>query len=248
MGLYAGIFQVLACAVPGSSREFVIGPDTATCLLLAASVAPLAGGDAARHVALVSAVTLLGGALFLIARAARLGFLAEFLSRPILTGFMNGVALVVAARTDSRTAVNAAAGARTRFAAVIAALTMLGAAFLLSDLISQAPAAVFGGMVFVAVLGPFYLPGLRDLWRVSRREAAISAMATLGVLTLGVLPGVPLAVMLSPRWLLSMALRLPTRCSAAFQASQAFTTSRTSNAPRRFRVCCCIGSRPGSKP
>ena len=97
MGIYAAIFPMLAYALLGSSRHLVVGPDAATCILLAASVAPLAGGDPARHLALVAAATLLTGALFIAAGAARLGFFASFLSRPILTGFMNGIALVVAA-------------------------------------------------------------------------------------------------------------------------------------------------------
>jgi MFS superfamily sulfate permease-like transporter len=57
------------------------------------------------------------------------------------------------------------------------------------------------------VLGLFDISGLRAFWAMSRREAAISAITTLGVLVLGVLPGVLLAVMLSLGWLLSRALK-----------------------------------------
>ena len=366
MGIYAAIFPMLAYALLGSSRHLVVGPDAATCILLAASVAPLAGGDPARHLALIAAATLLTGALFIAAGAARLGFFASFLSRPILTGFMNGIALVVAAGqlpkifgypsaadeplarlaefvrllgesngataavgltavaallalrkaaprvpgalvvvaaavaasalfdlggrgvaltgavpaslptpglpslsaetwrdllgdaagimlisftggmlsaqsfarrggyavdanqelfacgvsnlvagvtqgfavagTDSRTAVNMASGANSQLSVIVAAMTMLAALFALSGPLALAPAPAFGAVVLVAVLGLFDFAGLRQFWRMSWREAAISLAATLGVLTLGVLPGVVLAVALSLVWVLSATL------------------------------------------
>ncbi len=74
MGIYAAIFPMVAYALFGSSRHLVVGPDAATCILLAASVAPLAGGDPARHMALIAAATLLTGALFIA--ATQLGAIA----------------------------------------------------------------------------------------------------------------------------------------------------------------------------
>ena len=94
-GIYAAIFPMLAYVLMGSSRSLIVGPDAATCLLLAASVAPLAGGDPSRYLALVSAATLLTGVVLIVAGVARLGFLASFLSQPILTGYMNGIAVVL---------------------------------------------------------------------------------------------------------------------------------------------------------
>jgi high affinity sulfate transporter 1 len=95
VGIYSAIFPLLAYTLLGSSRQLIIGPDAATCLLVAASLAPLAGGDPERYLALLSVFTLVTGALYLIAGAARLGFIATFLSQPILTGYLNGIALII---------------------------------------------------------------------------------------------------------------------------------------------------------
>jgi MFS superfamily sulfate permease-like transporter len=122
----------------------------------------------------------------------------------IVAGLTQGFAV---AGTDSRTAVNIAAGARTQLSVIVAALAMLAALFMLSGPLAMAPAPVFGAVVLVAVLGLFDIAGLRRFWAMSRREALISAATTLGVVVLGVLPGVLLAVGLSLVWLLAMALR-----------------------------------------
>jgi high affinity sulfate transporter 1 len=367
MGLYAAIFPMLAYALFGSSRQLIVGPDAATTILLAAGVAPMAGGDPARAAALATAATLMTGALFLVAGAARLGFIASFLSRPILAGFMNGVAVVIlasqgpkllgypsegaetltrlrdlalnvgdshgptaalglgavaallAARriaprapmalvvlavciwavgafdlgalgvrltgpvsgglphpvlpaldpadwrallgdaagvalisftsgqlvaqafarrngyevdanqelraygvanllagltqgfavsgATSRTAVNDAMGGRSPLASLIAAAAMAGAVAFLAPWLALAPGAAFAAVVTAAVVGLFDVGAIRTLARMSWREAAISGATTLGVIVLGVLPGVVLAVGLSLLWLLTVAMR-----------------------------------------
>jgi MFS superfamily sulfate permease-like transporter len=95
IGIYSAIFPLLAYALFGSSRQLIVGPDAATCLLVAASLAPLAGGDPQRYLAMLPIFTLMAGVLYLIAGAARLGFIATFLSQPILTGYLNGIALII---------------------------------------------------------------------------------------------------------------------------------------------------------
>ena len=95
VGIYSAIFPLLAYALFGSSRQLIIGPDAATCILVAATVASHAHGDAQRYAALLSALSLLTGVLYLAARAGRLGFIADFLSQPILIGYLNGIALIV---------------------------------------------------------------------------------------------------------------------------------------------------------
>ena len=95
IGIYSAIFPLLAYALFGSSRQLIVGPDAATCLLVAASLAPLAAGDPERYLALLPVFTLMTGVLYLIAGAARLGFIANFLSQPILTGYLNGIALII---------------------------------------------------------------------------------------------------------------------------------------------------------
>jgi sulfate permease, SulP family len=96
-GVYASLLALIAYALFGSSRHLVLGPDTTTAALVAVTVAPLANGNMARYAALAAALALLVGALCLIGGFARFGFVANFLSRPILIGYMNGLALLVIA-------------------------------------------------------------------------------------------------------------------------------------------------------
>ena len=96
VGLYACILPPLAYALFGSSRQLIVGPDAATCALVAASLAPLAGGDMELYQSLSVALALLVGLACLAGRVMRLGALADFLSTPILVGFLNGVALGIA--------------------------------------------------------------------------------------------------------------------------------------------------------
>lgn len=94
-GLYASILPLVAYALFGTSRQLVMGPDAATCALVAASVAPLAGGDHEKYLSYSVMLALLAGALSIAGRFFRLGGLADFLSKPILVGFLNGVSLSI---------------------------------------------------------------------------------------------------------------------------------------------------------
>ncbi len=63
--------------------------------MTATAVAPLAGGDPARYAALAAMTALLVGVLALLARVARLGFITDFLSKPVLVGYIFGATLIV---------------------------------------------------------------------------------------------------------------------------------------------------------
>lgn len=101
VGLYSSMLPLLAYAIFGSSRQLIIGPDAATCALVAASVAPIAAVaplgafDQAYYMSLSMTLALLAGLLCMGASFLKLGIMADFLSRPILVGFMNGVALSI---------------------------------------------------------------------------------------------------------------------------------------------------------
>jgi hypothetical protein len=95
IGIYSAIFPLLVYALFGSSRQLMTGPDAATCIIVAASLAPLAGGDPQRYLGLTVVLTLMTGILYVIAGLSRLGFIANFLSQPILTGYLNGIALII---------------------------------------------------------------------------------------------------------------------------------------------------------
>jgi MFS superfamily sulfate permease-like transporter len=95
VGLYASSLPLIAYALFGTSRQLMIGPSAATAAIVAAGVAPLAGGDPDRALALAIALTFITGVLLIGASFLRLGAMADFLSKPILVGFMNGVAINV---------------------------------------------------------------------------------------------------------------------------------------------------------
>ena len=367
IGIYSAIFPPLAYALFGSSRQLIVGPDAATCLLVAASLAPLAAGDPERYLALLPVFTLMTGVLYLLAGVTRLGFIAAFLSQPILTGYLNGIALIIlvgqlpkllgypssasefvlqlrqladhigqshpptallglilvaglvvlgrvapavpgalvaviagigavavfdlralgvavtgelpaglpvpqiemfepavyrslfydaaaivlisfasgmltaksfarrnhyeidanqeliafgasnlasglvqgfaVTGADSRTAVNNALGGKSQLVSVVAAATMLFALLFLKVPLALVPTGALAAVIFVSAISLFDVTGLRDLVRMSWREGLLSLGTTLGVLVLGVLPGVMLAIALSLAWLLMVASR-----------------------------------------
>ena len=95
VGLYASMLPVLVYALFGSSRQLVIGPDAATCALIAALLLPMAGGDLNYYLKLSAALAVMAGLLMVIGGVARMGFIVNFFARPILIGFLNGIALSI---------------------------------------------------------------------------------------------------------------------------------------------------------
>ena len=96
-GLYTMLLPMAAFAVLGSSRHLVVAADSATAAILAAALTGLAAAGSERYVRLAGLAALLTGAMLLAARLARLSFLANFLSRTVLVGFLTGVGIQVAA-------------------------------------------------------------------------------------------------------------------------------------------------------
>ncbi|MGB7933295.1 MAG: sulfate permease [Gammaproteobacteria bacterium] len=367
VGMYSAIFPLLAYALFGSSRQLMTGPDAATAIIVAASLGPLAGGDTQLYLALMVVLTLMTGTLYIIGGVMRLGFIANFLSQPILAGYLNGIALIilmgqlpklcgytssatdvfsqwvefagklpeahlptlmlglgllvamvvlrrlsprlpaalvvvvagiVAVATlglqqhgvailgevpaglpglhlapfdpeklrnlfvdaagitlvsftsgvltaksfarlnrydidanqeliafgaanlatgiaqgfpvtgaDSRTAVNNAMGGKTQMVGIVAAAAMLVVLFFLTNPLGYVPITALAAVIMVSAVGLFDFATLRDLYRSSRRELLLSVTTTLGVLLLGVLHGVLLAVVLSLLWLLAVGSR-----------------------------------------
>ncbi|MBN9903851.1 SulP family inorganic anion transporter [Pseudomonas aeruginosa] len=93
VGLYACIQPMLIYALIGSSRQLMVGPDAATAAMVAAAITPLAAGDPQRLVDLSMIVAIMVGLFSIVAGLARAGFIASFLSRPILVGYLNGIGL-----------------------------------------------------------------------------------------------------------------------------------------------------------
>ncbi|MEB5380356.1 SulP family inorganic anion transporter [Pseudomonas aeruginosa] len=93
VGLYACILPMLIYALIGGSRQLMVGPDAATAAMVAAAITPLAAGDPQRLVDLSMIVAIMVGLFSIVAGLARAGFIASFLSRPILVGYLNGIGL-----------------------------------------------------------------------------------------------------------------------------------------------------------
>lgn len=94
-GLYAAIPALLLYAAWGSSRHLVVGPMSATAALSAAIVAPSAGSDPGRYIALSAGLAIAAGALGVLAGIVRLGFVSAFISEPVLKGFIVGLAATI---------------------------------------------------------------------------------------------------------------------------------------------------------
>ena len=95
-GLYTIVIPLLLFALLGSSRHLVVGADSATAAVLAAGLAGLATAQSDQYVALAGMVALMAAGLLIIARLIGLGFLADFMSRTVLIGFLTGVGIQVA--------------------------------------------------------------------------------------------------------------------------------------------------------
>ena len=96
-GLYTTVLCLLGYAAFGPSRILVLGPDSSLGPMIAATIIPIVGsnGDPQRAVELASMLALLVGAITIIAGTAKLGFIADLLSKPTQIGYMNGLALTI---------------------------------------------------------------------------------------------------------------------------------------------------------
>ena len=94
-GLYSLLLPLLAFAAFGSSRYLVVAADSATAAIFAGGVSGMATPAEAHYVALAGVVALLTAVILLLARLLRLGFIADFLSRTVLVGFLAGVGIQV---------------------------------------------------------------------------------------------------------------------------------------------------------
>lgn len=97
IGLYATIVGGLAYALFGpSSRYLVLGPDTATCLVLAAAVGAVGATHPEQRAAVASGLTVAAGLAYICASLLRLGFVASLISKPVLKGYLAGVSVTLA--------------------------------------------------------------------------------------------------------------------------------------------------------
>ena len=200
-GLYASIVPLLAYAIFGSSRNLVVAPDAATAALIGATIAPLAVSSDQR-LALASGLALLVALVFLGMRLASLGFLADFLSKPILVGYMTGVGISVALGQIPKilgadpiaAVVDVLKG--TDVLQVGLAVTLESIAIVLGQVAISWPSVIVGVVVLAAILvGDRLLPGVPialPALIVALVASAVLDLASRGVEVLGPVPsGLP---------------------------------------------------------
>ena len=184
VGLYASTLPLVAYALFGTSRQLMVGPSAATAVLVAAAVAPLAGGDAALYLSLSMVLCFCVGVLCIGASFLRLGTLADFLSKPILIGFMNGVAINILITQASRL-----------FGLSLDATNLATRAF---EFLTRLPSthlptlAVGMGSMVVLLLAPRLLPRVPApliAMLVAGVAVHFLALDAHGVATIGVVPG-----------------------------------------------------------
>lgn len=96
VGLYASILPIVAYALLGSSMTLAVGPVAVASLMTASALAPFAAAGTTEYITMAVQLSLISGAMLLAFGALRLGFLAYFLSHPVISGFITGSAVVIA--------------------------------------------------------------------------------------------------------------------------------------------------------
>ncbi len=96
-GLWCALPPLFLYAIFGTSRLMSAGPESTVALMTGTAIAPLAGGDMAVYLSMCAILAIMVGVICLFAGAIRLGFLADLLSKPILAGYMAGLAVIMIA-------------------------------------------------------------------------------------------------------------------------------------------------------
>lgn len=188
-GLYAALIAMLVFALFTTSRQVIVGPEAAMAALTGATVIPLAAGNASVAAALVAILAIMIGIACLVGMIARLGFLTEFLSRPILLGYMAGLAVTVIA-TQAPKLFGLAAPASSHLLGIIV--------FLIGNIpsISVATMMFSLGLIVLGVVVQRYfkrVPVSLVLLVVAIGASVIFNLSDLGIATIGAIPtGIPI--------------------------------------------------------
>ena len=197
VGLYSIPLALIAYAALGSSPHLVVGPVSTVSVLSGSLVADMAQGDPARAVALTSALAIGAGVGLLVGGLARLGWAAEFMSRPIVTGFVFGLVLLIILGEipsllglppitgDVQTRVLAIATRLTEYTPLTAALGLVALAILFVGA-RFAPRVPWGLVVLVGAIT------LSGFWGLAERGVVTVGAVPLGLPPLG-LPDIGIA-------------------------------------------------------
>ncbi|NNH68724.1 sulfate permease [Nocardia uniformis] len=210
-GLWAALGPLAVYVFLGSSRRLSVGPESTTALLTAVTLAPLAAGDPSRYAALAAMLALLVGAICVVGSIARLGVLAELLSKPVLVGYLAGTAgVMIASQLGTVTGVRVDGGTIPRqvrsflsninqvhWPTTILALVVLAGLLALRRWVPRAPGPLLSVLGASLVVGVFSLSE-RGIRVVGAVPAGIPVPGVAGVavsdLSLLFLPAIGIAL------------------------------------------------------
>ncbi len=233
VGLWAIVLPMLIYAALGASRQLSIGPEATTALLTAAGVGALVDSvGAGRHAEVAALLAIAVGILCILAWTARLGFLANLLSRPVLVGYMAGIAILMIASQFGKITRLSIEG-DSPFSETVSLLTQLPQAHLPTVLLSM---AVLAALLLLRRFAPTW-PGPLIAMVGAAASVAVWHLGDNGIAVIGSIPqGLPSPVVPQLRDLSALALLPAALGIAVVGYSDNVLTARAFAAKRRERV------------
>jgi high affinity sulfate transporter 1 len=186
-GLYTSIMCLLGYAVFGPSRILVLGPDSSLGPMIAATILPLvaANGDEKRAIALASVLAIMVAAIMILAAVAKLGFIADLISKPTMIGYMNGLALTILVGQLPKLF-----GFKVSGDGLIAEFTGFVEGLAKGEAIGAAAAVGVAGIIVILVLQRWLpkVPAVLVMVVLSIAATSVFSLADHGVSLVGVLP------------------------------------------------------------
>jgi high affinity sulfate transporter 1 len=186
-GLYTSIMCLLGYAVFGPSRILVLGPDSSLGPMIAATILPLiaAKGDTKRAIALASMLALMVAAIMIVAAVAKLGFIADLISKPTMIGYMNGLALTILVGQLPKLF-----GFKVEAEGLIGEFTEFVRGLAHGEAVPAAAAAGIAGIVLILVLQRWLpkVPAVLIMVVLAIAATTVFSLADHGVSLVGVLP------------------------------------------------------------
>ena len=186
-GLYTSILCLLGYAAFGPSRILVLGPDSSLGPMIAATILPLmaAKGDPKRAVALASILAIMVAAIMILASVAKLGFIADLISKPTMIGYMNGLALTILIGQLPKLL-----GFKVEADGLIGEITGFAKGLANGEVVAASAAVGIAGVVLILVLQRWLpkVPAVLIAVVLAIAAATVFHLAEHGVSLVGVLP------------------------------------------------------------
>jgi SulP family sulfate permease len=223
-GLYAALIAMIVFALFSSSRQVILGPDSAVAALAGATILPLAHGNAETAAALVAILSVLIGIACLVGVVARISFIGEFLSRPILLGYMAGLALTVIAFQASKLIGIRSSGTINFISNISYFFNHLSAASLATIYISL----IFMAIILILQFNYPRVPASLAVLAIAIIVSTIFHFSNHGIITIGKIPsGLPIPKLTGVRIEDIQSLIVPAVAIMAICYANMITTVRT---------------------